>query len=142
MTVSALSAPRPVRRGLPARRWLIVLLAFEGVAALCAAVALALSAPTAGELLGTSLGESAAVATLLVAGLSGVLAVSAFSATGGLLRDRPHAELTAGGIQATILVGGAIAIATAGLLPPLVVATGLGCAGLLLALLAAGGGRR
>lgn len=142
MNAFALSTSRPTRRGLAARRWLIVLLALEGVAALCAAVTLALSAPEAGALLGASLGASAGVATLLVAGLSGALALSAFSATGGLLRDRQHAELTAGGLQAILLSGGAIGIATAGLLAPLLLVAGIGLGGLLLALGAEGSGNR
>ncbi len=143
MNAVALSRSRTTPRpGLTARRWLIVLVAVEGVAALCAAVALALSAPTAENMLGGSLGSQAAVAALLLAGLSAVLAVAAFNVTGALLRDRPMAEASAAGIQATILGGAAIGLATAGMLPSLVATAGLAVLGLLLVLLSRGSARR
>lgn len=130
------------RRGLTARRWLIVLVAVEGVAALCAAVAFALSAPTAENMLGGSLGSQAAAAALLLAGLSAVLAVAAFNVTGALLRDRPMAEASAAGIHATILGGAAIGLVTAGPLPALIATAAMALAGLLLVLLSLGSARR
>ena len=136
------ASARPRRRGLTARRWLIVLMAFEGVAALCTAVALALSAPGADALLGRSLGGQAAVALLLLAGLAAALAITSFNATGALLRDRPHAELTAGGIQLTILAAGATGLVTAGMTPELVVVAAIGLVGLVLAALSAGSAAR
>jgi hypothetical protein len=143
MNAVALSATRTApRRGLTARRWLIVLVAAEGVAALCGAVAFALSAPAAQELLGDALGSQAAAAALLLAGLSAVLAIAAFNVTGSLLRDRPMAEASAAGIQATILGGAAIGLVTAGMLPALLAAAGVALAGLLLVLLSRGSARR
>lgn len=136
------AAARPQRRGLTARRWLIVLLAFESVAALCATVALALSAPGADSLLGQSLGGQAIVALLLLAGLAAALAVTSFNATGALLRDRPHAELTAGGIQLAILAAGVTGLLTAGVKPELVAVGAIGLVGLALAALSAGSARR
>lgn len=136
------ASARPERRGLTARRWLIVLVALQGVAALLAAVALALAAPTAGSLLGGTLGSQATAAALLLAVLSGTVAVASFAATGSLLRDRLHAELTAGGIQATFLVGGGMGLISAGMLPELIVATAVGVIGLLLVALSAGSSRR
>lgn len=130
------------RRGLTARRWLIVLVAVESVAALCAAVALALAAPTAENMLGGTLGSQAPAAALLLAGLSAVLAVAAFNVTGALLRDRPMAEASAAGIQATILGGAAIGLVTAGLLPALAAVAGMATGGLLLVLLSLGSARR
>ncbi|HET7686604.1 MAG TPA: hypothetical protein VFM19_09385 [Candidatus Limnocylindria bacterium] len=129
------AAARPARRGMAARRALIVLLAFEGVAAVCGAVALALGAPAASDLLGGSLGAQATIAALLLAGLSAALAVASFTATGALLRDRPGAELSAAGVQATYLVGGIVGLVSAGLVPELAVAVALGGVGLLLAAL-------
>ncbi|MEO8245483.1 MAG: hypothetical protein ABI622_00045 [Chloroflexota bacterium] len=130
------------RRGLTARRWLIVLLAFEGVVALCAAVAFALSAPTAENMLGGSLGSQSAAAALLLAGLSGVLAFAAFHVTGALLRDRQMAEASAAGVQATILGGATIGLVGAGMLPALAATAGLAAVGLLLVLLSLGSARR
>ena len=142
MNAVALSTPRSTpRRGLTARRWLIVLVAVEGVAALCAAVAFALSAPTAENMLG-SLGSQAAAAALLLAGLSAVLAVAAFNVTGALLRDRPMAEASAAGIQATILGGAAIGLVSTGMLPSLIAMAGIAVLGLLLVLLSLGSARR
>ena len=143
MNVVAISSTRTAaRRGLTARRALIVLVAIEGVAALCAAVALALSAPTAENMLGGSLGSQAAAAALLLAGLSAVLAVAAFNVTGALLRDRAMAEASAAGIQATILGGAAIGLVTAGMLPSLLATAGMAVVGLLLVLLSLGSARR
>lgn len=127
----------PVRRGLAPRRALIVLQAFEGVVALCAAVALAFAAPAAGDLLNGAFGSQATAAALLLAGLSLVLALGCFGATGGLLRDRPGAELTALAIQATIVVGAVVGLVSAAVVPELVAAAALGAAGLLLALVVA-----
>ena len=127
----------PVRRGLAPRRALIVLQALEGVVALCAAVALAFAAPAAGDLLNGAFGSQATAAALLLAGLSLVLALGCFGATGGLLRDRPGAELTALAIQATIVVGAIIGLVSAAVVPELVAAAALGAAGLLLALVVA-----
>ena len=124
----------PVRRGLAARRALIVLLAFEGIVALCAAIALAFAAPAAGDLLNGAFGTQATVAALLLAGLSLVLALGCFGATGGLLRDRPGAEVTALAIEATILVGAIVGLVSAAIVPELVTAAALGAIGLLLAL--------
>ena len=143
MNAAALSASRTApRRGLTARRWLIVLVAVEGVAALCAAVALALGAPSAENMLGGSLGSQAAAAALLLAGLSAVLAMAAFNVTGALLRDRPMAEASAAGIQATILGGAGIGLVTAGMLPSLLATAGMAVLGLLLVLLSVGSARR
>ena len=142
MNAVALSTLRTTpRRGLTARRWLIVLVAIEGVAALCAAVAFALSAPSAQNMLG-GLGSQATAAALMLAGLCAVLAVAAFNVTGALLRDRPMAEASAAGVQATILGGAAIGLVTAGMLPSLVAAAGMAVLGLLLVLLCRGSARR
>lgn len=117
------------------------MLAFEGVAALCAAVTLALGAPGADALLGAALGSQAVVALLLLAGLAGALSLAAFNATGALLRDRPHAELTAAGIQAVILAAGMTGLVSAGILPELVALSVIGLVGLLLAALSTGSAR-
>lgn len=124
----------PLRRGLAPRRALIVLLAFEGIVALCAAIVLAFAAPAAGDLLNGAFGTQATVAALLLAGLSLVLALGCFGATGGLLRDRPGAELTALAIEATILVGAIVGLVSAAIVPELVTAAALGAIGLVLAL--------
>jgi hypothetical protein len=129
----------PVRRGLAPRRALIVLLAFEGVVALCAAVALGFAAPAADDLLNGAFGAQATVAALLLAGLSLVLAIGCFGATGGLLRDRPGAELTALAIEATIVVGAVVGLVSAAIAPELVTAAALGAVGLLLALVVSAG---
>lgn len=123
------------RRGMTARRTLIVLLAAEGVAAVCAAVALALGSVAGSNLLSGSLGAQATVAGFLLAGLSAVMALTSFATTGALLRDRPTAELSAAGVQATYLVGGIVGLTSAGMVPELAVAAGLGGIGLLLAAL-------
>ena len=123
----------PVRRGLGARRALIVLLAFEGVVALCAAVALAFTAPAAGELLGGAFGASATVAALLLAGLCAALAVGCFAATGGLLRDRTNAELTAIGVEAAVVAAAVVGFVSTGVSPELVAAAVIGGLGFLLA---------
>ena len=127
---------------MTARRSLIVLMAFEGVAALCATVAFALGAPAAGDLLGGVLGAQATAAALLLAGLAAVSAAASFATTGALLRDRPAAEVSAAGVQVTYLLAGAIGSATAGLLAELVVVAALGAIGLVLALLSLRSARR
>ncbi len=125
----------PIRRGLGWRRALIVLLAFEGIVALCATITLAFAAPAAGDLLGGSPGAQATVAALLLAGLCGALALGSFAATGALLRDRPNAELTAVGIEATIAAAATVGLVSTGVGPELVAGAAIGGVGLLLAII-------
>lgn len=117
-------------------------MAFEVVAAICTAVALALAAPTATRLLGGALGPQATVSALLLSGLALAVAISSFAATGSLLRDRNHAEATAAGIQSTLLAGAAVAMLGTGIVPELALVAGLGLVGLLLVLLSFGSARR
>ncbi len=104
-TISPLVArPSVLEPGAGPRRWLTVLLAVEGLAALAGTITFAIMAPDAGHFLAAS-GPSSLTGTvtvLLLAGLSAVIAVMAFSVAGSVMRRRSGALTAAAGVQATI----------------------------------------
>lgn len=131
-----LARPSVLEPGAGPRRWLTLLLAVEGLAALAGTITFAIMAPDAGHFLAAN-GPSSMTGTvtvLLLAGLSVVISVMAFSVAGSVMRRRTGALTSAAGVQAAIgfsalvagLVGGFDQQIIAG---ALVAAVGLALAG-------------
>lgn len=103
ITTPPLTQPRVLEPGAGTRRWLTLLLAIEGLAALAAALAFIAMAPDA-ESLVAALGTTGGVALILLAGVSAVFAIMAFTTAASMIRRRDGALSAAAALQATLAV--------------------------------------
>jgi hypothetical protein len=108
ITTPPLMQPRVLQPGAGTRRWLTLLLAVEGLAALAAALAFIAMAPDAGSLV-AALGTTGGVALILLAGVSAVFAIMAFTTAASMIRRREGALSAAAALQATLAVAGLFA---------------------------------
>ena len=132
ITTSPLVQPRVLEPGAGSRRWLTLLLAVEGLAALAGGLTFIAMAPDAGALV-AGLGATGGVALVLLAGVCAVFAIMAFTAAGSLVRRRDGGVSAAAALQATIVAAALFAGVVGGFDPTIVAGMLLAAIGLGLA---------
>lgn len=136
ITTPPFTRSRVLEPSAATRRWLALVLAVEGLAALAAAVTSISLAPDAAAVLPT-FGATGAVALLLLAGAGAAISIMAFSTAAAVVRRRDGAPGSAAGVQLTLVAAALFVGLVNGFDPQIVAALLVASIGLILAALIA-----